>query len=330
MRVTTYEIDGRPTIGVLLGTDRVVPLTDIWPAESVAGTPAWDMIELIEAWHRVHPALVAAVDNLSDAAGESTADLDAARRWCAPVPRPSKVLGVAINNGALSEFASVLPSHPIIFCYPPSALIGHLQPVEIRIDYGLTHPEPELGVIIGRRVKRVSLGEALDAVFGYTIVDDITSVDLKSGDTAVFPASFAQAIGGEPAGPGRPPRGFEHGDLTLTYHARSKGTDTFAPCGPWIVTRDEIPDPQALAVSLTFDGELCTEDNTANLVHTVATAVSHASTYFTLEPGDLLHVGTAARGKYRMRDIDYQTRKGMRTIAIESIGNLSNPIVHVD
>lgn len=330
MRVATYELDGRPTVGVLVSADRIVALADLWPADRVIGAPPTDMIGLIEAWDRVRPALGAAAGRRGATAGESTADLDAGRRWCAPVPRPSKVLGVAVNNGALSTSATVMPAHPMIFCYPPSALTGHLRPVEIRTEYGLTHPEPELGVIIGRRVKRVPVDEALDVVFGYTVVDDITSVGLKSGDTAVFPGSFADVIGGAPARPGQPARGFEYGDLTLTYHARSKGTDTFAPCGPWIVTRDEIADPQALAVSLTLDGELCIEDNTANLVHTVAAAVSHASDYFTLEPGDLLHVGTAAGGKYRMRDIDYQVRQGMRTIAIESVGSLSNPIVTVE
>lgn len=329
MRLATYETEpgGRATVGAVLG-DRAVPLADLWPAS--AGNAPKDMIEAIEAWPDASPALREAVDSAPASAGEPVAGIDRETRWLPPVPRPSKVLGVAINNGGLADKAEVMPSHPMLFCYPSSALTGHLRPIEIRTDYGLTHPEPELAVIIGRRVKRISIEDALDAVFGYTVIDDITSVDLKTGDTTVFPESFSSTIGGEPAAPGGRPRGFEYGAMVLTYHARSKGADTFAPCGPWIATADEVGDPQKLAVALDIDGEVCTEDNTANLVHTVAATIAHASNFFTLEPGDILHVGTAARGRYRLRDIDYQQRNGLRTIDIESVGRLSNPINHVD
>lgn len=323
MRLITYDLDGHAVPGVVTDHGRVVPLAGL------LGDPPRDMIELIDRWDDVGADLAAALDRLEPDDGEPTTALDTERRWCPPVPRPSKVLGVALNNGGLSGLATVMPTHPMIFCYPPSALTGHLRPVQIRADYGLTHPEPELGVIIGRRVKDIPEVDALDAVFGYTVVDDVTSVDLKSGDTTIFPASFADTIGGDPAEPGGRPRGFEHGDLTLTYHARSKGTDTFAPCGPWITTRDDVADPQKLAVTLTFDGEVCTEDNTDRLVHTVAATIAHASRYFTLEPGDLIHVGTAARGRYRLRDIDYHARTGLRTIDIESVGSLTNPIEHI-
>jgi 2-keto-4-pentenoate hydratase/2-oxohepta-3-ene-1,7-dioic acid hydratase in catechol pathway len=319
----SYELGGRVVPGVVTADGRAVPV-----AALVDNGPR-DMPDLIENWAMHEPALRAAVDRIGPDAGEPTSALDTDRRWCPPVPRPSKIMGVAINNGGLSGMASVMPDHPMIFCYPPSALTGHLRPIEIRDDYGLTHPEPELGVVIGRRVKNLSVDQALDAVFGYTVVDDITSVTLKSGDTTVFPSSFAETIGGTPPAPGVPPPGFEFGDLTLTYHARSKGTDTFAPCGPWIVTRDEVPDPQCLAVTLTFDGEECTEDNTSRLVHTVAVTVAHASRYFTLEPGDIIHVGTAAKGRYRLRDIDYSKRTGTRTISIEGVGSLTNPVVHI-
>lgn len=328
MRLATYETvpGGRATVGAVIG-DRVIPLADLGVA--VPGHAPRDMIEAIEVWAEVGPALAEAAASSPPSAGEAVADIDRETRWLAPVPRPSKVLGVAINNGGLAEKADVMPSHPMLFCYPSSALTGHLRPIEIRADYGLTHPEPELGVIIGRRTKKIPVEDALDVVFGYTVVDDITSVDLKTGDTTVFPESFSATLGGDPAEPGGRPRGFEYGNMVLTYHARSKGTDTFAPCGPWIATADEVADPQKLAVALDIDGEVCTEDNTANLVHSVAVTIAHASNFFTLEPGDILHVGTAARGKYRLRDIDYQQRTGLRTIDIESVGRLSNPIHHV-
>jgi 2-keto-4-pentenoate hydratase/2-oxohepta-3-ene-1,7-dioic acid hydratase in catechol pathway len=277
---------------------------------------------VISDWEHVEPRVTGTTS------GEDTlADLDTTGRWLPPVPRPSKILGVALNNKALAALTVDPPQHPALFCYPPSALTGHRQPIELRADYGLTHPEPELGVVIGTRAKNVDAADALDVVFGYTIVDDITSPTLKAGDTVVIPRSQAAGIGAAHNDDGSAPVGFEHGDLQLTYHARSKGSDTFAPCGPWIVTADEIGDPNGLAISLRIDDELCTEDNTANLMFSVAEVVSHASRYFTLYPGDILHIGSAARGKYRLRDINYQDRlDAQRTIAMEGIGELTNPI----
>lgn len=315
MKLATYLHNGKATPGVVT-EQGVVPLAAVWPGDDCPR----DMIELIERWD------AASLSSAPDTDAEPIADLDAQQRWLPPVPRPSKLMGVAANNRALFELASFAPDHPPIFAYPPSALTGHNTAVELREEFGLTHPEPELGVVIGRRAKRVPVDSALQHVFGYTVVDDITSPTLKSGDTYVFPAAAASALG--TAGQGdasAAPLGFEHGDMQLTYHARSKGTDTFAPCGPWIVTADEVPNPDGLAVTLTIDGELCMEDNTGNLMFTVAQVVSFASEYFTLEPGDIIHMGTAGRGKYRLRDLNYQDRIGAtRTIEISGVGALTN------
>lgn len=323
MKLTTYLVDGRPQVGLIVDGDTIVPAAELW---GDSGPAPRDMLELIEHWQ---PGQLR--DPGKDVAGAEPLDrLDAESRWLPPVPRPSKLLGVALNNKSLHDLASFAPDHPTMFCYPTSALTGHRRPIELAAEYGLTHPEPEMGIVIGRRAKRVSPEQALDHVFGYTIVDDITSPTLKSGDTIVIPRSSAGPLGGSRQD-GSAPAGFEHGDMQLTYHARSKGTDTFAPCGPWIVTKDEIPDPGVLAVTLSIDGELCMEDNTGNLMFSAAQVVSHASTYFTLEPGDIIHIGTAGRGKYRLRDIDYQQRLGqLRTITIDGIGSLVNSIERID
>ncbi|MBM0237421.1 fumarylacetoacetate hydrolase family protein [Micromonospora sp. ATA32] len=321
MKLASYLVDGHPTIGIKVDDATIAPLSSVW----TGGGPApRDMIELIESW----PAAPQDTPRSGADGAEPIERIDTESRWLPPVPRPSKMMGVAANNKAIFELASFAPDHPAIFSYPPSALTGHRRPIELRTEYGLTHPEPELGVVIGRRTKRITVDEALDAVFGYTIVDDVTSPTLKSGDTLVIPRSSSSSLGtGGRVDPDAPPPGFEHGDMQLTYHARSKGTDTFAPCGPWIVTRDEIEDPNALAVTLTIDDELCMEDNTGNLMYSVAEVIAHASSYFTLEPGDIIHVGTAGRGKYRLRDLDYQQRdRSERTITIDAIGSLVNPI----
>lgn len=118
MHLISYELGGRVVPGVVTEDHRVVPVASLltdWPR---------DMLELIEDWQLHAPALAAAVDDLDADAGEPTSALDADRRWCPPVPRPSKLMGVALNNGGLSAMASVLPEHPMLFCYPPSALTG--------------------------------------------------------------------------------------------------------------------------------------------------------------------------------------------------------------
>jgi len=156
----------------------------------------------------------------------------------------------------------------------------------------------------------------MDLVWGYTIMNDVTSVTLKSGDTIVFP---------DP-GVTPPPPGWEHGKKILTYHARSKGTDTFGPCGPWIVTKDEIPNPNNITVQVYMGDELCMEDNTSNLNYSVAFVLHHLTKYITVEPGDIVHMGTASRGKYKNRDLNFQKWDGPCTIVVSGIGTLSNPI----
>ncbi len=239
--------------------------------------------------------------------------------WRAPV-KGYKIVSTAINNAGVAKLASVVPQNPPFFLKPSSAAVGHGQPIVIRPDYGLTHPEAELAVVIGRRAKHLTHETALDVVFGYTIINDITSITLKSQDTYVFPTP-----GGDP-----PPPGFEWGDMQLTYHARSKGTDTFAPMGPWIVTRDAVADPNRLSVKVFMGDEEVTADNTANLRYSVQDVLVWASRYFTLEPGDIVHLGTAAAGRYALRELDLQVWDGPMSVEIEGLGRLTNPIQRVD
>lgn len=316
MKLATYRVDGRETVGLVRPDGRLVELIAALDTAR-RDLPRADMRDVIERLRAddLRAALVAA-ENLPSLAPEQVT-------WLPPVPRPSKVVGIVINNKALAGAASFIEDHPIFFVSPPSALNGHGEPVVIRPDYGLTHPEPELGVVIGRRTKGVAVADAMDAVFGYTIINDVTSVTLKSGDTVVFELANAGAMDRTD---GRRPLGYEHGDMQLTYHARSKGTDTFTPCGPWIVTRDEVPDPSLLHVRLFMGDELCMEDDIANLTYGVAEAISHISQYCTLEAGDIVHMGTAATGRYKMRELDFQTWDGPCRIEIGGIGTLSSPI----
>lgn len=249
-------------------------------------------------------------------------------RWLPPSPRPSKLVGVAINNALGNQFAHRAPTEPAYFLKPPSALIGHREPIVIEADYGLTHPEPELAAVIGRRVRRVPPSEAADAIFGYTIINDITSPALKDRDSMAL--ELPLPIGAPPRW--RQTTAEDASHLHLTYHARSKGCDTFAPMGPWLVTTDELPDPSALDVRCLLDEVEVLLDSTSRLTFSSSEVVSHLSHYMTLEPGDIVHFGSAFMPAKpdrfpNIRSIDLSATGELVSVEIERIGRLDNPVL---
>lgn len=248
-------------------------------------------------------------------------------RWLPPSPRPSKIVGVAVNNSLANQFAHRAPVEPAYFFKPPSALTGHGAPLVVPAEYGLTHPEPELAAVIGRRVRGISPQDAWSAVFGYTIINDITSPGLKDRDSMelVPPVPIGSDL------TWRETRGDEDRSVYLTYHARSKGCDSFAPMGPWLTTADDVPAPNDLQVRCRLDEELVLTDSTANLRFGVNEVISHLSTYMTLEPGDIVHLGTAFRPADpdrfpSIRDLDISRLDGTLSVEIEGLGRLDNPI----
>jgi len=211
----------------------------------------------------------------------------------APVPRPGKVVAIGRNyREHAAEEGVDPPTAPLIFAKWPSSVIGH--GAEIRWDPGLTGEvdyEAELAVVIGRRARNVGIDEALDHVLGYTCLDDVSARDLQFGDG---------------------------------QWVRGKSLDTFCPMGPWIVTTDEIPDPQQLAIRCLVDGEILQDSNTSQMYFTVAEVVSYCSRSFTLEPGDVIATGTPS-GVGAFRKPPRFLRDGERvTVEIEGIGALEN------
>lgn len=321
MRLSSYSIDGRATWGVVASDGTLVE------ARHIDGAPA-TLDEHIES---PEPAVVDGLRAAASAGGGTSSD-DVV--WMPPVRRPSKILGVAINNVIGQRIAHRPFANPAFFFKPPSSLVGHGQPVVVHESFGVTHPEPELAVVIGRRAKDVPDSEALSYVFGYTVINDITSPGLKSEDSIelIVPAGSDTGAYGRLLA-WRSNRDADHARSNyLTYHARSKGTDTFGPIGPWIVTADEIGDPNVLAVR-SFDGDTPVfVDSTANLLFPVQRVIAHASSSMTLLPGDIIHCGTSMKaaegGPYRgITDWDIRRVEGrpMR-IDIDGIGMLSSPV----
>jgi len=213
----------------------------------------------------------------------------------APITRPQKIIAIGLNyEDHAAETGGEAPEKPIVFAKYPNTIIGpgeaiRIPPITEQADY-----EAELAVVIGRPAKNVSQSEALDYVFGYTNANDVSSRDLQFS---------------------------EGGQWT-----RSKSIDTFAPIGPYIATREELPDPQNLSIRCVLNGETMQDSTTANMIFPVAELVSFLSTGMTLMPGDLILTGTPA-GVGFVREPKVFLKAGDEvTIEIEGLGALTNPV----
>src|SRR5258708_3978077 len=210
-----------------------------------------------------------------------------------PAVNAGKILAIGRNyvDHAI-EGGAAPPEAPLIFNKLSNSLSAHNAPIVLptistQVDY-----EAELAVVIGRRAKRVSEDEALDYVFGYTLIDDVSARDLQFGDG---------------------------------QWVRGKGLDTFAPLGPFITTRDEIADVQALNIEGRLNGEVMQSSNTGKMIFKMAYLVSYLSQGITLEPGDVIATGTP-EGVGIFRDPPVLLKAGdVYEVEIEGLATLRNP-----
>lgn len=181
-----------------------------------------------------------------------------------PIPRPSKVIGVALNyRSHAAEGGFTPPARPVVFFKGPNSLIGHGEPILVppvsdRIDH-----EGELAVVIGRRARHLGRDGWRDVVAGYTIVNDLTARDWQLEDI-----------------------GNQH------PWALTKSFDGYGPVGPWLVTPDEVPGPGELDLEVRVDGAVRQSGNTRQMIFGVGDLVVYLSQVLTLEPGDLIATGT--------------------------------------
>ena len=326
MKLASFHVEGRDRVGILAGNGELADIADVLRSAS-ANTPApADMMELVRAGPSTIESLRAALSRTDGRPGSMpTYSVDAVS-WHPPVRTPSKLVCLALNNRALDKIKIRAPTdHPAFFLKPYTALTGHGAPIRLRRAYGLTHPEPELGVVIGRLLKDATPEAAFAGVFGYTIVNDVTSVGMREED------SFSVRT----FKPGETPGTVFVGEAHTTYPGRYKASDTFAPMGPYLVTRDEIPDPAALRVECRLGDRLVAADHTRNYVWDVAHALAHISRTMTLLPGDVISMGTAvggdeddpaAPGVPGVTRADLSGFEGLVSVTIEKIGTLANPV----
>jgi len=332
MRLASFRVEGSDRIGFELAEGELVDVADalrLAGGDAAANPPA-DMLALIRSGASGLAAIRRAREHALDSSHEIRSWGSDDVTWHAPVPSPSKVVCLALNNRALDKIKLRAPTdHPAFFLKPGTAVTGHRCPIRLRASFGLTHPEPELGVVIAHTLKDVSPVVAIEGVFGYTIVNDITSVGMREED------SFSVRV----FKPGPVPGEVTLGEAHTTYPGRYKASDTFAPMGPFLVTRDEIPDPAALTIECRLGDTLVASDRTRNYVWSVADALSHISRTMTLLPGDVVSMGTAVGGDTddpAAPDVPGVTRAnlvgfgGAVSVTISHIGTLTNWIQMID
>lgn len=222
----------------------------------------------------------------------------------APIPRPRKnIFGIGLNyvehvaeSAAALDTSKELPKQPVIFSKPPTTVIGpgdaieHNAKITQQLDW-----EVELAAIIGTTAKRVSKDEALQHVFGYSVMIDVSARDNRRAGQWIF----------------------------------SKGQDTYAPFGPCIVTADEIRDPQNLNLWLTINGVEKQRSNTRHMLFDVATLVSDISSGITLEPGDIIATGTPEGVGAGRNPQEFMWPGDVVEATVEGIGTIRHPVVAV-
>jgi len=230
------------------------------------------------------------------------------------IPRPGKVVCIGLNyRDHLEEQHLALPDRPTLFGKWSNAVIASGEPIVRPEGCDALDAEVELGVVIGRRARRVPRAEAMTHVAGYVVVNDVTARDWQGNKGALHPGARGDG-----------------------QWLRAKGSDTFLPIGPVFVTSDEIPDPATLRLrSWWIRGsgpdagrEIPMQDGTtADMLFDIAAAIEFVSRVITLEPGDLIATGTPS-GVGVFRDPPVFLEPGDRVrCEVEGVGSVENPVV---
>jgi len=315
MKLVSYDLQGQTRIGVL-SNEIVVDLVsarkklaDSLNSEFKSIAHVSDMLSLLDAGEPALRATRSLVDKVSsfieDRPGpplhKASVILPLAEiRLTAPIPRPRKNL-ICLGLNYHDHWAETagrrgepLPSVPVFFTKSPTAVIGPFDDIVYPSTTAELDYEVELAVVIGRRGKDISRRDAFNYVAGYTILNDVSARDLQRRHQQWF---------------------------------RSKSLDTFAPLGPYLVTRDEIEDPHGLNMELTVNDETRQKSSTGNMVFKIPEIIEILSQDMTLEPGDIIGTGTPAGVALGMSPPRYLKVNDVVEARIEELGHIRNRVV---
>jgi 2,4-didehydro-3-deoxy-L-rhamnonate hydrolase len=294
MKFVTFEESGVARAGILIGADdtrddRVVDLADAAMRDALEGAEP-QVLALVKA------GLAHIVRKLEarGLAGAAAFPINAVQ-LLAPIPEPPRIYGVAHNyNDALAERGMAPPAEPVLFMKSGATVIAPGEAIVLPAGIGGVTYEAELAAVIGRNASRVSASGALDYVAGYGAFNDVSASDLIKRDGK-----------------------FDRG----------KNLPTFGPFGPYLLSSDEVKDPQALKVGLSVDGKVLQNGSTRDMRFGVAELISYLSHRQPLEPGDIIATGTPA-GVAAMHKPPAWLKPGTSVrVSVEGLGQLSNPVI---
>jgi 2-keto-4-pentenoate hydratase/2-oxohepta-3-ene-1,7-dioic acid hydratase in catechol pathway len=300
MKYATFSLpaDVVPRLGVIRG-DRVLDATTL-PATD--WRPPASLLELIrqgpDGWRRMREL----IDAARGATGHSMSDV----RWHAPIPRPAKnVFCLGRNYVAHAEEAArargqevKIPTIPVIFTKAPTSVTGPFD--DIHVDRAVTQQvdwEVELGAVIGKTARNISRADALQHVFGYTVINDISARDLQQQHLQWF---------------------------------KGKSLDEFCPMGPFIVTADEFGDPHSKRLQLRVNGVTKQDASTASMIFPVDTIVEWLSKGLTLEAGDVIATGTPEGVGMGRTPQEFLLDGDVLETEVEGIGTMRNRIREIN
>jgi 2-keto-4-pentenoate hydratase/2-oxohepta-3-ene-1,7-dioic acid hydratase in catechol pathway len=318
MKIANFRlklIDGQRVRPGLVANDRILDLAQRpnigGPGEADALV---DTLSLVSQFPEIRSDLIDLLDQSThgDAFLNAGMSLDDAK-LVAPIERPGKLICLAGNyREHIKESGFVAPEQTEVvtqqlFLKPSSSIIGDEDDILIGSNNVRVGWETELAVVIGKKGRNISSSDAMNYVFGYTILNDVSERGLNSKIEN---------------------RRQREMDRFLDWLA-GKWFDSFAPCGPWIVTADEVPDPHNLEITLTINGELRQQGNTRDMIFRIPEQIAYASSIMTLEPGDIISTGTPAGAGIGGRDTSLHDGDTL-ICEIEKIGKLKNRVRYVE
>lgn len=213
----------------------------------------------------------------------------------APIAHPNKITCIGLNYADHArEGGHEPPSSPIFFLKSHNTICGPGDPIKLPPNSTQVDYEAEFAVVIGKRGSRIAESDAHKYIAGYTLLHDVSARDMQFSDKQWY---------------------------------RGKSCDTFAPTGPWIVTPDEVPDPNNLRISLTLNGETMQDSNTSNLIFKVPFLISYLSQSVTWEVGDVISTGTPPGVGFARKPQVFMKAGDTVSVSVEGIGTLTNPVV---
>jgi 2-keto-4-pentenoate hydratase/2-oxohepta-3-ene-1,7-dioic acid hydratase in catechol pathway len=302
MKLLTYQIQNSgPRLG-FIHHNQVIDMANFGEAMNFA-LPA-TMLELIDMGNEIIPEISSLLHDAeeSDLQGISFAIEEIT--FLAPIPKPRKnIIGIGLNytehvaeSARTLDTSNELPQKPVIFSKPPTTVTA--TNTNILLNSKLTQQldwEVELAVVIGKKGKYVPAANAMEYVFGYTIINDISARDCRRAGQWIV----------------------------------SKGQDTFAPLGPIVVTKDEIPDPHNLNLSLTVNGVEKQNSNTKFMLFNINELIKDLSTVFTIEAGDIIATGTPSGVGAGRNPQEWLWNGDIVEATVEGIGTLKNTVKEI-